>query len=242
MVEGNCGTCNRPVKSNQSGIQCDLCQIWFHAKCCNANEQLVKFLESEAGQSSNLHWYCRSCEAGSRRILEKLVVMDERLSTVENQVGEIKGKLDQLDSKLDGTSKKNDNPKPQFISEVVEEIREREKRALNVVFSGEVTKEKVDRFVEVQGGESPSKVLEVETKSKKKLYIVTLKSERQKWALIGKAKQITQSTEGLKDIYVNPDLTKSEREIQFNLREEVRRRRLQGESVKIKRGKIVASK
>ena len=39
-------------------------------------------------------------------------------------------------------------------------------------FSGEVTKEKVDRFVEVQGGDSPSKVLEIETKSKKKLYIV----------------------------------------------------------------------
>ena len=28
-----CGECTRPVKSNQRGIQCDLCDVWYHAKC-----------------------------------------------------------------------------------------------------------------------------------------------------------------------------------------------------------------
>ena len=27
------GVCTTPVKSNQNGIQCDMCDVWFHAKC-----------------------------------------------------------------------------------------------------------------------------------------------------------------------------------------------------------------
>ena len=28
-----CGICEKPVKSNQKGIQCDFCDLWYHARC-----------------------------------------------------------------------------------------------------------------------------------------------------------------------------------------------------------------
>ena len=112
---------------------------------------------------------------------------------------------------------------------------EREKRARNVIFTGDVTKDKVDTFLQTAKVESPTKVLEISTAQNKKLYIVSMVQEKEKWALIGKARSISQSSDSLNNIYVNPDLTKTERDAQYLLRQEVRRRRQLGENVKIKK-------
>ena len=125
-----------------------------------------------------------------------------------------------------------------MITQVATELKEREKRALNVVCAGEITEDKINSFVEAAGAEKPSNVLKIQT-PKKALYIVTMASERDKWSLIGKARTISQTKEGLENIFVNPDLTKSERNVQYELRKEVRDRRKLGENVKISKGKVV---
>ncbi len=30
---GPCGSCSNPVKSNQKGVCCDVCNKWFHTRC-----------------------------------------------------------------------------------------------------------------------------------------------------------------------------------------------------------------
>ena len=30
-----CGICRRPVRENQAGVQCDLCDYWVHKRCVN---------------------------------------------------------------------------------------------------------------------------------------------------------------------------------------------------------------
>ena len=92
--------------------------------------------------------------------------------------------------------------------------------------------------MEAAGAEKPSNVLKIQT-PKKALYIVTMASERDKWSLIGKARTISQTKEGLENIFGNPDLTKSECNVQYELRKEVRDRRKLGENVKISKGKVV---
>lgn len=79
----------------------------------------------------------------------------------------------------------------------------------------------------------------IATAGKKTLFIITLKSEDQKWKLIGKARTISNSIEGLGKIFVNPDLTRTEREVQYHLRQELKRLRASGEKVKKTKGKIV---
>ena len=32
-VKNPCGKCERPVRSNQRGIQCEDCMFWHHIKC-----------------------------------------------------------------------------------------------------------------------------------------------------------------------------------------------------------------
>ena len=94
-----------------------------------------------------------------------------------------------------------------MITQVATELKEREKRALNVVFAGEITEDKINSFVEAAGAEKPSNVLKIQTPQNKVLYIVTMASERDIWSLIGKARTISQTKEGLENNFVNPDLT-----------------------------------
>ena len=51
-----CGDCAKPVKCNQKGIQCDMCNIWYHARCCVMNDHIYDSLAN-----SLCIWICISC-------------------------------------------------------------------------------------------------------------------------------------------------------------------------------------
>ena len=48
-----CTICSAPVKSNQRGIQCDMCDLWTHASCGGVS------LEEYEGLCGD--WYCPTC-------------------------------------------------------------------------------------------------------------------------------------------------------------------------------------
>ena len=51
-----CGQCNKPVKRNQKGIQCDGCDLWLHTKCIEMpDESYFQLAESEQD------WHCQRC-------------------------------------------------------------------------------------------------------------------------------------------------------------------------------------
>ena len=45
-----CGDCAKPVKCSQKGIQCDMCDIWYHARCCVMNYHIYSCI-----------WICPRC-------------------------------------------------------------------------------------------------------------------------------------------------------------------------------------
>ena len=51
-----CGSCQKPVKSNQHGIFCELCELWHHRKCVNMD--LKTYLDLSTSISD---WYCELC-------------------------------------------------------------------------------------------------------------------------------------------------------------------------------------
>ena len=53
-----CGNCEGEVKSNQSGLQCDMCDRWFHCVCEKISSEEYKMLSSEG---SGTQWYCKPC-------------------------------------------------------------------------------------------------------------------------------------------------------------------------------------
>lgn len=51
-----CRRCDRPVKCNQKGIQCDVCYDWLHVRCINMSESEYYLLGN-----SDTPWCCPDC-------------------------------------------------------------------------------------------------------------------------------------------------------------------------------------
>ena len=158
-------------------------------------------------------------------------------------------KIDMLSSISDGeTGPKTGGPQgvrhgqimtPNFLSLVATELKERGNRAQNAVFTGDaITEEKVNLIVDKVGVDLPTKLVQV-GKPERKFFIATFKSEGDKWRVIAKTRGICMSSDTLTHIYVNPDLTKSERDQQYLLRQEKRERNSRGEEVVIRKGRVV---
>ena len=51
-----CGSCTKPVKSNQRGVQCDICDIWYHTRCMLMSPEVYEGLANTSAV-----WICPSC-------------------------------------------------------------------------------------------------------------------------------------------------------------------------------------
>lgn len=46
-----CGCCIKPVKANQRGVQCDICDIWYHTRCMLMNPDMYEGLATPSCSS-----------------------------------------------------------------------------------------------------------------------------------------------------------------------------------------------
>lgn len=56
-VKYPCGSCSRPVKSNQKAVLCDSCNLWVHNTCSGLSDQMYHIFQN----SSNCVWICPNC-------------------------------------------------------------------------------------------------------------------------------------------------------------------------------------
>ena len=52
-----CIVCDKPVKTNQKGIECNTCNKWVHLKCTNLTQPQYTFLEQHENEPFN----CLTC-------------------------------------------------------------------------------------------------------------------------------------------------------------------------------------
>jgi hypothetical protein len=72
------GKCNKHVKG---GIQCEICNIWWHPGCAGMSTDLCECL----GANQQLHWYCAKCNPGVGKIMQELRKTQDRLEVVEER-------------------------------------------------------------------------------------------------------------------------------------------------------------
>ena len=56
-VKDPCGVCSKGCRKNQKAIQCDDCNVWFHAKCTGVNKTEYANLSARP----NTNWTCMNC-------------------------------------------------------------------------------------------------------------------------------------------------------------------------------------
>ena len=71
-----CGACNK-LFSNRAdkdkGIQCELCEAWFHASCEGIDEDSFRILSQD-----KLHFFCGRCDKLAMKVLKEITVMQTR--------------------------------------------------------------------------------------------------------------------------------------------------------------------
>jgi len=74
-----CGICVKNVGDKEPGIQCELCEKWWHTSCVKISDDVYKVL----GKIPNLHWFCELCNSGAQKILANLTRVSEKVDQFE---------------------------------------------------------------------------------------------------------------------------------------------------------------
>ena len=56
-----CITCQKPVKHNQAGLQCDQCDAWSHLRCLPDDIRITKDDYNKLSRTDE-NWYCYQCQ------------------------------------------------------------------------------------------------------------------------------------------------------------------------------------
>jgi len=101
-----CKVCDKSVGDKELGVQCELCDKWFHTGCVKIPEDVYKVL----GKIANLHWFCEVCNSNACKLFVTLTKLNERVgqleSDVKNNQAEVSNRLGKVEKETDHSNKR----------------------------------------------------------------------------------------------------------------------------------------
>lgn len=157
--EDKCLNCRKIVREDDDGLQCEVCELWFHSGCQGMTSETYRIINQEG-----IHWFCKNCDKRVSKLVvtvakieERQEKMDEELKETRNELKEVKEdvkkvsqKAEEIDIKLETVieaklaktveemeTRRPENSNMQGLNrnDVLEEI-EINKRRMNVVIIG----------------------------------------------------------------------------------------------------------
>ena len=89
-AEFKCGSCMKIVLEQENGVLCEICGGWYHCRCQSISEQLYKVLNQ---YSSELHWFCKGCQAGADKLLALFTRMQAKVDRMEEEISRVHSEL-----------------------------------------------------------------------------------------------------------------------------------------------------
>jgi len=74
-----CGKCSKQVRD---GIQCEICDKWWHPVCAGMSSDICECL----GANNQLHWYCNGCNPGVGKMIHEIRKIHDRLYLIEDSL------------------------------------------------------------------------------------------------------------------------------------------------------------
>src|SRR5260221_11689392 len=90
-----CGVCAKAVLGKDHGLQCEICEIWFHAKCQNMTEDTYRVLNQES-----IHWFCKGWDKRVAEMVKKMAKMQLRQDRMEEDWTIVKQELEVVRNEL----------------------------------------------------------------------------------------------------------------------------------------------
>jgi len=147
-LASKCNICEKNVGERDLGVQCELCEGWYHASCSGVAE-IYPYL----GKIENLHWFCNQCNKNVKKTLYSLSKMEERINKVESDVETMKNEKVRLGSELRKLEKDLNGFKAEIdetLSKFSQDIKDSQKTVVETEIKSVVGAELGFREIQVQ--------------------------------------------------------------------------------------------
>lgn len=98
----NCPRCTKAVTDKEMGLECEICEMWFHIKCQGISEAECKFL----GEHKSVHWYCITCNENVASVLKMYTTLEQRQDKIEEDFAKLRTEISEIASDAKQSSKK----------------------------------------------------------------------------------------------------------------------------------------
>ena len=152
----SCLRCKKNV-GKVKAVSCATCKQWVHKECEEMSDELYSVL---LGKYGGVKWDCQSCQASTARLVAHIKQVEIRLNKVEERMEAAddrskltKAKLDKVEMVAEQAKKAVEIAKEDITKIVLDEIRERDDKRLNIILhsvgeAGEVLPEEARRWEE----------------------------------------------------------------------------------------------
>jgi len=81
-TENACGKCRKEVKDKDCGVQCELCDKWWHTKCEGIRKEAYEMMQEERG----IKWFCSQCREKVGNVLEEMKKIKSKTTDLEEKM------------------------------------------------------------------------------------------------------------------------------------------------------------
>lgn len=255
-VSDCCGDCKKVVTKTDDAVQCEFCEFWFHIVCQKISKNDYSFLRKQRGKSQ-FHWFCDRCNNNSSNVMKLLNSITERQDKLENRVEHVEIAMATVDNTVSEIKNNFERISGNVLSEVEEKL-DRERRRLNLLIrnipenTANVSKFIEDMFedeelhnVSITSVERLGRIRNARGNGTgDNAYVrpvkISCQDMKSKWEILALNKKLRVSNKGYQNIFIDPDLTAQQRSKDKELRQELKRRKENGEeNLIIKKGEII---
>ena len=258
LGKNDCAVCKKVVRARDPGMHCNKCSCWYHIDCISMTPADYSILKQTV-KVKNAMWFCDKCvgsfnsnnQADNSELLERLKTLEHTIETLTKSLTTLQGGQLSYDEKFDSIVESK-------VKDYLDEKQEQDKRKLNLIVNGieESTDEdstvriaedrsKVESVlnaININSNELTHKCVRLGAKSPRyqsRLLLISLSSTKIRSDIM-KAQVEYRAKHPNKKIYFSPDRSPKQREENKKMVVELKKRRDEGENVRIKGGSIIS--
>ena len=254
----NCLECTLPCIDTQKALLCERCDQWAHIACAGIEEEIYDVFFKHGSKLTAFRYFCKKCD-------DKVTEALEKYTTLEHDTRELQTDMKVVQQQLDGIQKTIKTSIKENLNTAIDDKKEIDKRKMNLIVFGldEIdengsswsTTDKVNKDIATisdiitndlgvglsnRNGIIDARRLGMKPKDGKPRPLkIEFRDIQTKRDVLSNAKKLrTVENPVAQKLYINPDLTDKQREIDSKLRQEMWKLRGEGKNVIIRKGAI----
>ena len=96
-----CGYCMVTVSTRDKGVQCEICEVWYHAMCEGVLEDTYKYLQKR----QSVHWYCKARDKGVTKLIMVITNLQRKQEKLELDIKAVAEDMTKIKNEMQDNKK-----------------------------------------------------------------------------------------------------------------------------------------